>query len=86
MLDSAPYSQKKAASIFTLNKTISPLAGFVTGWLWIFESLVVGATVSIGLASYVIALFPMIALVIARANEISTLMKRDQKHEAHSII
>lgn len=44
-------------------KTISPFSGFITGWLWIFENIVAGATVSIGLASYVATLIPTIPLV-----------------------
>ena len=44
-------------------KTISPFSGFITGWLWIFENIVAGATVSIGLASYVVILFPKTPLI-----------------------
>lgn len=44
-------------------KTISPFSGFITGWLWIFENIVAGATVSIGLASYLVSLFPQFSLV-----------------------
>jgi len=44
-------------------KTISPFSGFMTGWLWVFENIVAGATVSIGLASYLVSLFPQFSLV-----------------------
>jgi APA family basic amino acid/polyamine antiporter len=44
-------------------KTISPFAGFLTGWLWVFENIVAGATVSLGLASYVVSLSPQLPLI-----------------------
>lgn len=43
--------------------TISRFAGFITGWLWLFANIVAGATVSLGLASYVVSLFPIIPLI-----------------------
>jgi APA family basic amino acid/polyamine antiporter len=42
---------------------ISNFAGFITGWIWLFANVVAGATVSIGLASYVVVLFPQLPLV-----------------------
>ena len=42
---------------------ISDFAGFITGWIWLFANVVAGATVSIGLASYVVVLFPQLPLV-----------------------
>ena len=50
-------------------KLISPFAGFIAGWIWIFSNIFVGAAVSLGFAHYFVTLFPavpvkVIALVI----------------------
>ncbi len=37
---------------------ISPFAGFLTGWMWVISNTFVGATVSLGFANYLCALFP----------------------------
>jgi APA family basic amino acid/polyamine antiporter len=37
---------------------ISPLAGFLTGWMWVISNTFAGAAVSLGFASYLCALFP----------------------------
>ncbi|MHB8632782.1 MAG: APC family permease [Thermoplasmatota archaeon] len=37
--------------------------GFVAGWLWIFENVVAGATVSLGLATYARVLLPVLPLL-----------------------
>lgn len=42
---------------------ISNFAGFITGWIWLFANVVAGATVSIGLASYVVVLLPQLPLI-----------------------
>lgn len=42
---------------------ISPFAGFITGWLWLFANIVAGATVSLGLASYVTSLLPTLPII-----------------------
>jgi APA family basic amino acid/polyamine antiporter len=41
---------------------ISPLAGFVMGCLWLFAQIVAGAAISLGFASYFVAVFPMFPL------------------------
>jgi len=43
---------------------ISPLAGFIVGWMWIFSNIFVGAAVSIGFASYFVALFPSLSIKV----------------------
>ena len=50
-------------------KLISPFAGFIAGWIWIFSNIFVGAAVSLGFAHYFVTIFPavpvkIIALVI----------------------
>ena len=49
---------------------ISPFAAFVTGILWLFAQIVAGAAISLGFASYFVAIFPtfsikMIAVIAA---------------------
>lgn len=39
---------------------ISPLTGFLTGWMWIVSNTFAGAAVSLGFASYLAALFPVL--------------------------
>jgi basic amino acid/polyamine antiporter, APA family len=39
-------------------KLISPFAGFIAGWIWIFSNIFVGAAVSLGFAHYFVTLFP----------------------------
>src|SRR5271157_2410528 len=49
-------------------KLISPFAGFIAGWIWIFSNIFVGAAVSLGFAHYFVTLFPAIPVnVIAVA-------------------
>jgi len=43
---------------------ISPLAGFIVGWMWIFSNVFVGAAVSLGFASYFVALFPSLSIKV----------------------
>ncbi len=54
-LEGGPYAY--------VEKVISPFAGFITGWLWLFESVVAGAAVSLGLAGYVDIFVPWLPLV-----------------------
>lgn len=43
-------------------KLISPFAGFIAGWIWIFSNIFVGAAVSLGFAHYFVTLFPAVPL------------------------
>jgi APA family basic amino acid/polyamine antiporter len=43
---------------------ISPAAAFVVGCLWLFAQVVAGAAVSLGFASYFVALFPILPVKI----------------------
>ena len=43
-------------------KLISPFAGFIAGWIWIFSNIFVGAAVSLGFAHYFVTLFPAIPI------------------------
>src|SRR4030042_816456 len=41
---------------------ISPFAGFLVGCLWLFAQIVAGAAISLGFASYLVAIFPSLSL------------------------
>jgi APA family basic amino acid/polyamine antiporter len=41
---------------------ISPFAAFVVGCLWLFAQIVAGAAISLGFASYFVAIFPVVSL------------------------
>jgi APA family basic amino acid/polyamine antiporter len=41
---------------------ISPFAGFLVGCLWLFAQIVAGAAISLGFASYLVAIFPTFSL------------------------
>src|SRR4030067_3675948 len=41
---------------------ISPFAGFVVGCLWLFAQVVAGAAISLGFASYFVAIFSIFSL------------------------
>jgi APA family basic amino acid/polyamine antiporter len=56
---SSAFPQEGGTYVYA-SKTVSPFLGFIAGWLWIFENIVAGATVSIGLGSYVASLFPAV--------------------------
>jgi len=51
----------KEGSIYEYSyRLISPFAGFLTGWMWIFSNTFGGAAVSLGFAYYLIALWPVL--------------------------
>jgi len=39
---------------------ISPYAGFLAGWMWVFSNLFIGGAVSLGFAQYLVSLFPLL--------------------------
>jgi len=43
---------------------VSPFAAFISGCMWLFGQTMAGAAVSLGLASYVVAIFPSLSLKI----------------------
>jgi len=46
---------------------ISPFAGFLSGWMWVFSNIFTGAAVSIGFAQYMGELIPFLPVNIAAA-------------------
>lgn len=45
-------------------KLISPFAGFIAGWIWIFSNIFVGAAVSLGFAHYFVTIFPSVSVKV----------------------
>ncbi len=45
-------------------KLISPFAGYIAGWIWIFSNIFVGAAVSLGFAHYFASLVPAVPIKI----------------------
>ncbi len=43
---------------------ISPYAGFIAGWIWVFSNIFVGAAVSLGFAHYFVTFFPMLPVKV----------------------
>jgi len=46
---------------------VSPFAGFLAGWIWIFSNIFVGAAVSLGFAHYVATIFPAVPVTLVAA-------------------
>jgi APA family basic amino acid/polyamine antiporter len=44
---------------FTYN-LLSPYAGFLSGWMWVFSNIFIGGAVSLGFAQYLVAIFPFL--------------------------
>jgi APA family basic amino acid/polyamine antiporter len=58
------YLPEEGGTYAYAQKLISPLAGFIAGWVWIFSNIFVGAAVSLGFAHYFVTLFPAIPVKI----------------------
>jgi len=41
-------------------RMISPYAGFLAGWMWVFSNLFIGGAVSLGFAQYLVSLLPVL--------------------------
>jgi APA family basic amino acid/polyamine antiporter len=55
--------QPKEGSVYEYAyQLISPFTGFLTGWMWIISNTFAGAAVSIGFASYLTAVFPILPI------------------------
>jgi len=55
---------KEGGAYAYAHETISPFAGFMVGWLWLISNIVAGAAISIGLASYVAILIPVLPVKV----------------------
>jgi basic amino acid/polyamine antiporter, APA family len=54
------YLPAEGGTYIYAQKLLSPFAGFIAGWIWIFSNIFVGAAVSLGFAHYFVALFPQV--------------------------
>lgn len=54
------YLPEEGGTYAYAQKLISPFAGFIAGWIWIFSNIFVGAAVSLGFAHYFVTLYPSI--------------------------
>jgi APA family basic amino acid/polyamine antiporter len=52
------YLPEEGGTYAYAQKLISPFAGFIAGWIWVFSNIFVGAAVSLGFAQYFATLFP----------------------------
>ena len=52
------YMPKEGGGYEFTYHLISPFAGFISGWMWVFSNVFIGAAVSIGFAQYLSALVP----------------------------
>jgi basic amino acid/polyamine antiporter, APA family len=52
------YLPEEGGTYAYARELISPFAGFIAGWIWIFSNIFVGAAVSLGFAHYFATLFP----------------------------
>ena len=52
------YLPEEGGTYAYAQKLISPFAGFIAGWIWVFSNIFVGAAVSLGFAHYFVTLFP----------------------------
>lgn len=58
------YLPEEGGTYAYAQKLISPLAGFIAGWIWIFSNIFVGAAVSLGFAHYFVTIFPAVPVKI----------------------
>jgi len=58
------YLPEEGGTYAYAQKLISPFAGFLAGWIWVFSNIFVGAAVSLGFAHYFVTLFPEIPVKI----------------------
>jgi len=55
---------KEGGAYAYAHETINPFAGFMVGWLWLISNIVAGAAISIGLASYISILIPILPVKV----------------------
>ena len=58
------YLPEEGGTYAYAQKLISPFAGFIAGWIWIFSNIFVGAAVSLGFAQYFVTLFPPVPVKV----------------------
>jgi APA family basic amino acid/polyamine antiporter len=61
------YMPKEGGGYEFTYRLLSPFAGFISGWMWVFSNVFIGAAVSIGFAQYLSALVPYLPINVAAA-------------------
>lgn len=61
------YMPKEGGGYAYAYKLISPFAGFLAGWMWVFSNVFTGAAVSLGFAHYLTAIFPFLPITVIAA-------------------
>ncbi len=61
------YMPKEGGGYEFTYHLISPFAGFISGWMWVFANVFIGAAVSIGFAQYLSALVPSLPVNVVAA-------------------
>jgi APA family basic amino acid/polyamine antiporter len=54
------YLPSEGGTYAYAHELLSPFAGFISGWIWIFSNIFVGAAVALGFAHYAVQFFPNI--------------------------
>jgi len=54
----AAYLPEEGGTYAYARRLVSPFAGFIAGWIWVFANIFVGAAVALGFSHYLAALFP----------------------------
>ena len=58
------YMPKEGGGYQFTYRLISPYAGFLAGWMWLFSNIFTGAAVSLGFAQYLAAIFPFLPVTV----------------------
>jgi len=58
------YLPEEGGTYAFARKLVSPFAGYIAGWMWIFSNIFVGAAVSLGFAHYFASLVPAVPVKI----------------------
>lgn len=61
------YMPKEGGGYEFTYRLISPFAGFISGWMWVFSNVFTGAAVSVGFAQYLSALVPALPVNVVAA-------------------
>ena len=61
------YMPKEGGGYEFTYRLISPFAGFISGWMWVFSNVFTGAAVSVGFAQYLSALVPALPVNVVEA-------------------
>lgn len=70
---------------------ISPLAGFIAGWMWVIANVFVGAAVALGFSHYLASMFPVLpirptAIIIISLLTISNIVGAKTSAELNNVL